>query len=501
MAISFKKYIDIVSGIGAGSVVRLRELMLRLFTSNPLLPTGGTREFTSATQVADYFGVASPEYLRALFYFSWVSKNITRPSKISFSRWVSTAVAPRIFGARDPQSLSAWQGITDGAFIMTIGGVANTMSALTFAAATSLSDVATTIQTAVNAKTGAQWTGATVSYNATRGAFEFTGGSTGDAAISVAPPVTGTDITITGLLGWNADGVFSNGSDLETPTDAIIGSSGVSNNFGSFAFIDDLSELEHAEVAQWNASQNITFIYLIALRAYADRLDLYEAINGIAGVGVTFSPLASEYPELAPAMILAATDYDKVNAVQNYMYQQFNLTASVTTDVVSDTLDAFRFNYYGATQTAGQQIDFYQRGLLQGIATDPSDMNVYANEIWLKDNVGTELLTTFLTLGRVSANIEGKGFIMAAVQTAIDAAVNNGTISPGKTLTNVQKAYVSQITDNADAWRQIENIGYWVNVVIQPYAVDDRTEYKAVYVLVYSKDDAVRKVEGTHVLI
>jgi hypothetical protein len=31
--------------------------------------------------------------------------------------------------------------------------------------------------------------------------------------------------------------------------------------------------------------------------------------------------------------------------------------------------------------------------------------------------------------------------------------------------------------------------------------VDGRTEWKAVYTLIYSKDDTVRKVEGSHVLI
>ena len=35
-------------------------------------------------------------------------------------------------------------------------------------------------------------------------------------------------------------------------------------------------------------------------------------------------------------------------------------------------------------------------------------------------------------------------------------------------------------------------------IVVKPTTV---TEWKAVYTLIYSKDDAIRKVEGSHVLI
>jgi hypothetical protein len=39
-----------------------------------------------------------------------------------------------------------------------------------------------------------------------------------------------------------------------------------------------------------------------------------------------------------------------------------------------------------------------------GLATDPVDMNVYANEIWLKDAAGAAILSLLLSLGKVSAN-------------------------------------------------------------------------------------------------
>lgn len=91
MAISFKKYIDITSGVGGGAGVRDRDLITRIFSSNSLIPANSFLELDSADDVANYFGSNSEEYKRATFYFGWVSKNISRPKKISFARFVEKA--------------------------------------------------------------------------------------------------------------------------------------------------------------------------------------------------------------------------------------------------------------------------------------------------------------------------------------------------------------------------------------------------------------------------
>jgi hypothetical protein len=200
-------------------------------------------------------------------------------------------------------------------------------------------------------------------------------------------------------------------------------------------------------------------------------------------------------------MIFAATDYAKTNAVQNYMFQQFNLTPSVSSDSVANTLDANRINYYGNTQNAGQQISFYQRGTLMGPATSPTDMGVFANEIWLKDAAGVAIMNLLLGTSQVPANKFGQSMVLTTLQSVINQAVNNGTISVGKALTAQQKLYITQITGDDLAWQQVQNIGYWINCEIVPYQNNDVTEYKAVYTLIYSKNDVIRKVDGSHILI
>lgn len=287
----------------------------------------------------------------------------------------------------------------------------------------------------------------------------------------------------------------------ETLTEVLTASTEASNNFGSFAFISELTLVQVEEVATWNAAQNAMFQYCAKVTA-ANATAWSAALMGYAGMSLTLDEIADEYHELIPMIILAATNYSKRNAVQNYMFQQFNATPTVTTTVLSTAYDNERINYYGRTQTAGQNIDFYQRGVLMGGATSPTDMNTYANEQWLKDAAGSAIMSLLLSMPKVSANAGGRAQLIAILQSVIDQALFNGSISVGKTLNTTQKLFIGTITGDDLAWHQVQSIGYWVDCVLESYVtVDGRTEWKAVYTLLYGKDDVIRSVDGTHILV
>lgn len=500
-----QRYVKITSGVGGGAGVRLRDYILRLFTNNELVSPGTQREFTDADSVGTYFGTTSAEYQRAVFYFGFISKNTTRPNKLSFARWVDTAVAPKVFGNTTAKVLATLVAVNSGSLALDLGSGPQTASGINLTAAGSLAGVATALQTAIRAVAagGVAWTAASVTYDALSNRFNIVSGQpagVGTMAVNVAG--TGTDLSP--LLGWTAasGATINNGSAIETLTACVSASAELSNNFASFDFMPALSQAQVVELAQWNKSQNNMFMYLARTDA-ASAANLSAALIGLGGVALTLSPLAAEFPGMLPAMILASTDYSKRNAVQNYMYQQAApLTPSVLTSAFADTYDAQRVNYYGRTQAAGQLIDFYQRGVMMGLATDPVDMNVYANEIWLKDAAGVQILTLLLALAKVSANLDGKSQLLAVLNSVAAQGLLNGTISVGKTLSVVQRLFIQNQTGSPTAWAQVQNLGYWLDVAMQSYVtVDGRTEWKAVYTLLYSKDDTIRKVEGTHTLI
>jgi uncharacterized protein DUF3383 len=493
MSININNYVDITSSVGAGTTVPAAELIGRLFTINSLLPTGSYLEFTSATNVGAYFGTASEEYLRATQYFDFINKQGTTANKLSFARWVDADVPPLIFGTKVTTTLGAFQAITTGSLTMDIGGVTNVMTGMDFSATTSLSDVAAVLQLAIRANSGSQWTGATVSWNSVSQAFDFVGGDAVVATISTAATGSGVDMRL--LIGWGANAIFSAGDVTETITDTLTNSAALSTNFGSFVFMPTLTIDQHVEAATWCQSRNVQFQYYVPC-LLSNYVDWSAALIGIGMCGVIITlGISGQYPEQTPMQIMASTNYNLRNSTQNYMFYEDGLTPSVFDDLTKQALDAAKVNYDGQTQSAGNNISFFQTGVLMGPSNLPPYMNIGANEQWLKATMVSTLMTLLLVLTKISANAQGVGQILTTLQGVINQALFNGVISVGKILSPSQQAFITSITGDTNSWRQVQDIGYLVSCNI------DATAGIAYYFLIYSKDDVVRMVNGTQILI
>ena len=320
--------------------------------------------------------------------------------------------------------------------------------------------------------------------------------STGSADISV------TSTALSELLGWGAGAILSPGSDALSPLESLRAAEQVTDSFGSFSFGATLTTSEIVELATYNASLNLKYMYLQSVTT-ATAQAVSAAVLGIPSVGLVLNAAAGQYKEALPQAIMAATNYSRRNATVNYMFRQLGaLTADVTTDAGANLYDGLRVNYYGETANAGQKIAFFQRGFLCGGATDALDMNVHANEQWLKAYLTARLLSLQLSLGKIPANNEGRGYVLAQVTDAANLAKFNGTILPGKTLTTAQQIAITQMTGDADAWRDVQINGYWADAaVVERTGEAGVTEYVIQYTLVYSKNDVVRKVQGSHNLI
>jgi hypothetical protein len=500
MPIAMNRYVEITSGVAGAALVPQRELIGRIFSENLLIPTDTVLEFESADDVGDYFGTSSEEYDRAVFYFGWVSPNITAPQKISFARWNSAAVGSTIYGAKATYSLSTLTAISSGNLTMEFGGFEFAMTTIDLSGAASLAAVAALIQTKIRAQTGggAAWTSATVTFDAVRGSFNFASGATGNDTITVT---ASSSPDVAAALGWLTGAILSNGNAAQAIDTLLSENAERDDNFGSFCFIPELTTDEIVDAAEWNDTQNVRFMYSQRVTA-SNAAAVSAAVYALSGVGLTLAPIADEYPEMCPMIVLAATNYLRRNSTFNYMFKtNFDLTPSVTTNADATTYDAQRVNYYGQTQSAGTNLSFYQRGYLMGGSTDAKDMNTYANELWLKSAAQNQLITLLLALAKVSANRQGAAQINATLQSVIELALFNGTISVGKPLDNTQKLYITNATGEDLAWQQVQNAGYWLGITFESVVVNDGTEWKATYLLIYSKDDVIRKIEGTHSLI
>lgn len=502
MSISITRYVSIISGVIGASAVAQRELVGLRFTTDPRVPVDALITVDS-DGAAEYFGASAAETVFANQYFGYISPApASQARKLRFAAYVPVARAPRIYGASKSFLIGNLTGIADGALNLTMGTHQAELTGINLTAAGTLADVASAIQAAIRAAVagGAQWTGATVAYDAVGGRFTLVGGEALDAPVSVEAASAGTDLgPLLGLIDPTA--IHSPGSNAQTPLEAFRAAEQITDSFGSFSF-PSLTVEQAIELAAYNAAQNVKYMLLVPVSA-ANAQDFYAALSSTASVGLILNGTAGQYKEAIPAAIMAATDYQRRNATVNYMFRQVSgMTPDVKTDAQADAYDAMRVSYYGETASAGQKLAFFQRGYLCGGATAPLDMNVHANEQWLKAYLTAALLSLQLSLGKIPANNEGRGYVLAQVMDAVNQAKFNGTISLEKTLTVAQQIAVTQLTGDPDAWRDVQTNGFWADVtIVENTGESGATEYTAQYTLAYSKNDVVRTIRGSHNLV
>lgn len=516
MAISIRRYVDITSGVGGAAASPYRELIGRVVTSNNPLPPGTILTADAPEDVAKVFGVNSPEYRVAVRYFAFISKQINKPKKLSFVRYSPFGNPPKVIGDDSLKTRDALKAFSAGRMIITVKKAGQVPLSLditgidfsTLPASGWEAAAGQALQNRIRASTTEeQLTTATVTVETSAGAgpiFTITGGAVAATTLDVAQAAS-DDVSV--ILGLSTPGAQNLPGVLgQTPVEAISASAAVDNNFGSFSFLDNLTNQEIVNVAEWNAAQNVEYMYCAAT-SEANAYVLAPLLAGFSGTALTLTNgdvgNARDWSENCPMEILAATDYQRPAASQNFMYYQFGSRPQTVDDnPTANAMDALRVNYIGRTQVNGKPTSFYQRGVLMGDITAPTDMTTYANEIWLKSTIVADVINAFLALPAIPANEAGRTTLMSVIQAPINQALDNGVISVGKPLTTIQKAYITQVTGDPDAWQQVEVRGFWFDAnLFSQVGPSGTTEWKAKYVLVYSKSDQIRKVEGSDILI
>lgn len=270
------------------------------------------------------------------------------------------------------------------------------------------------------------------------------------------------------------------------------------NNFGSFVFDSDLRtavtafKTELGTLIAGYLGENDHLIFGINIENSTLHACTVQRNTETDTGGLMY------FAELEPMIILAATDYTAINGVQNYMFQQFDIPATVSTDTSYESMISDNINFNGETQSAGKKFSFFQRGVMN----DGTPINIYANEIWLKSACEAELFNLLMALPEISADTDGVAILKTSLLSVVDQALRNHVVSVGKTLTNVQKQYIALVTGDEKAYLQIQSLGYWLDVRTESYtATGGGTEWKAVYTLMYSKGDVISFVSGTHIMI
>lgn len=441
MTIPASQLVDILSRtIGGGlSGIELNGLLL---TKNSNLPVGNVFIAYTTKDVSDFFGADSDEYAQAGVYFASDDNKQKVPTALYFYRAVTdTAVGAYLRGGAYTGTLADLKAITNGSLKLKIDGTTVEVTSVDFSSDTSLSSVASTLQTAL----ATELASVTVEYNSLFKAFVIHSPTTGaDSTITFAEAeASGTDLGIT--LNLTAEGlaVISQGSAVKTFAGTLNELTTEFQNFFGIATVWQETSEEALAIATWVSQQGTRFCYFYTETSSAALVAnnpacFAKVVSEFNGIHCCYNTKAYTVFEMS---IPASTDYSRTRGRKVAAFRsQGGLAATVTNGTQAQILLNNGYNFYGAYATASEEFLMSYNGQLSGAARW---LDTYAGQVWLKFALQAAWLSCMQANNTLPFNDDGYGAIRAASLDPISQGVNAGLIVSGVTLSQAQKNTVN----------------------------------------------------------
>lgn len=433
--------------------------------------------FTSALAVSNYFGLDSEEYNNALVYFKGFDKSTVKPSYLYFIRQADVAAAAWLRGGSlENMTLAQLQDLS-GTLTLTVDAETKTTASIDLSGATSFSNAATLIDTALNTAFTAT-VGCT--YDSLLSAFVIESGTTGVSSIvSFATGTLSASIKLTSTTG----AVQSIGVDAEIITKPLDRLIDVALNWTLFtAVIDDLTDAERLTLAQWaDSSKDYRYI------CWDDNADLVGAgdttsfavlMNGVKDdngnyiVEPTYSLkyTAIVYSSIEMAMALmgfcAAINIDPLRNgkwVNLAFLTQTGLLPSVYNTTYAENLISKGVSFYGNFATAANNHPCFWNGKETGVF------------LWLQDSLAdkkirADIAEAFINFAQSRQNLPFNPETYQALAAYMDAnvfqsAVQIGMINKGVELDEGQKLQLIDHFDNQYAAQNVFDRGFFFTAI------------------------------------
>lgn len=486
MSLPYSSIVPITGVVETPAFTTEKKHML-LASTNPLITTSnGYLTFTGASALSDYareFGRADKEYAALQKYFSFVSKNGNAPEKAIVARWYKTAAAAFLKGGRVSASVQSLNAYTNGGFTIKIDNQDAQEITFDLSSAASYSDVATLIQTAIQAKVP----DTTVAYSSITGGFIITSPTAGRASyITFASAPTTEDVTdVVKALGLGEDdGELSEGADAETFANFCDRVANANVGGYSITTLEELTQDEITEAAAWlqttlnsqafNTQFKLVFDFFTmdasTPKTIAETLDTL----GYTGVVIEYDP-HDENVNILDCAITATIDYDVDNGAINFNFQPATGYTPVTSlgtvidyqngqtnsAVMNDLINS-KVNCVYSVGFGSQEQVYYGFGLMPG---DFGVESIQVDESALEQAIQVSCLNGLTALNKVPMRgDDAEGLISSLLNGPLDKFVKNGVIARNGTLSALERASVAQATGNANAADALESTGYYYKI-------------------------------------
>lgn len=459
-AIPASLIVNVIPGVLAagGNPLSLNGLFL---TENISVPVGTVSSFPSYEAVADFFGASTREAEMAAIYFAGFDTSTTKPSAILFAQFNTSDVAAYLrSGSFEGVTLTQLQAFS-GTLIITIDGVVETTGNIDLSGATSFSNAASLIQTALAAVSA----GTTCTYNSQLNAFV------------IVSPTTGAGSTMTfatGTLAANLKVQAAQGAVLSqgavAPDEAVFMNSilGQTQNWATFLTVEDLSDGSKINFAEWVQTTNKRFAFIgwdsSAAPGAGDAPASFGALCVAAeydGIFPIYDPTEGDKGAFV-AGVVASVDFAATNGRITLSFKgQAGLEPDVTDATVYANFLANGYNVYARFATSNDNFSFLSPGSTPGAWRW---FDSYVNQIWLNASFQLAYMSFLTQINSNPYNQEGYNNIRVVSQDVVNAGLNNGVIRAGVTLSGSQRAAINSAVGANSAAGVVERFGWLLDI-------------------------------------
>lgn len=393
------------------------------------------RQYATLDGVASDFGTTAPEYLAADLFFA----QEPQPALVYIGRFADTATAGELRGAvmnsaAQAALITTLQGITTGGLVITVDGTVHTLSNLDFSGIVNLNGAASVLQTAIAS--------GTVVWDATYGRFVVKSATSGPTSLVLyaTNPGSGAPLATDMGLTQAAGAVEVAGQNAESAVAALTAVAGKNSDIYGLMFalpdgvLNDTDALNLAAYVEGSSPSHIfgwttQDVNVLDSDSTTDVGSLLKAGN----YSRTFWQYCSSSPYAVASMFGRAftVDFTAQNSTITLKFKQEpGITAEVLTESQAAAIKAKNGNVFVQYMNDTAIIQ-------EGVMSNGYFFDERHGTDWLQNNVQTAVWNLlYQSPTKIPQTDAGVHQIVAVVEQALEAGVNNGLIAPGVWNTN-----------------------------------------------------------------
>lgn len=460
---------------------RMNTILIEKYNDN--LPNEKFIQISNLSQSQLIFGFEAPVTKFSEIFFATVSKIATIPQKLTIYNW-NEDDKPAVLKGGKVGSLDELKAL-NGKFKITLGLVSVDIE-LNLTGATSLTDCATKLQTAIQGATGqdsnTNFTNASVTFSSVTGGFIIKGGDAGDGQKIdyLQAPGDGIDIHSSLGLTLNEGATIIEGLAGVGAFNQVLSEINLKNGdyfviTPNFKFDNVDTDLVDFGIFLKNSNDKYMGVYAydntLIETPNSKVLDKYFAYDGLY-----IDNKKQDYQNAYVCGLISSLDFTATGGNFNLAFNDAGILSEnpIKDDIKYQAMLENRANAPVSITQRGQYDITYLDGTIMGEKTNSA--NVYIANAFLSENLKISLYNMLRSQTLISRDQMSRTIILATLDNVFTSAVASRIIATGVELSQTEKSFIATNFQNLDdsvetIIQKIEDNGYYF--AIQDFSIEN----------------------------